>query len=167
MITSCGALANSLIKARLAAKVSQYGFIIDGYPRTLSQAEFFEDLATQEDIEPIAVGILVDDEVLVARLSRRRTCPHCGTIYNLGWNPPLTPGHCDKCGAALTQRKDDRPEVIRERLQVYHQTTRPLIDFYQQRGQYVAVVGEGEASQIFSSIVGILDGKKQNRTATL
>ncbi|MBZ5499589.1 MAG: adenylate kinase [Acidobacteriia bacterium] len=160
-------LVDEIVKTRLAEEDSQHGFILDGYPRTLLQAEFFEKLAAQERIDIVAIGIMVDDEILVDRLSARWNCPRCHRIYNAGLHPTRQPGRCDECGAALTQRKDDRPEVIRERLQIYHQATRPLIDFYRRRGQYLEVNGEGEVDQIFGSIVEVLNGEEQNRTASL
>jgi adenylate kinase len=158
-------LVDAIVKTRLLEGDSEAGFILDGYPRTLGQAEFFERLATQEGIEIRALGIMVDDEVLVERLSRRWNCPKCHKVYNAGLQPNRASGHCNECGSALIQRKDDRPEVIRERLQVYHQTTKPLVDFYQRRGQYVEVNGEAEVDQIFDSIVAILNREEQNRAA--
>jgi adenylate kinase len=150
-------LVDEIVKTRLAEGDSQRGFILDGYPRTLGQAEFFEKLAAQDGIDILAIGMLVDDEVLVRRLSQRWSCPKCSKIYNEGSNPERKPGSCDDCGSDLIQRKDDRPEVIRERLQVYHQTTRPLIDFYRQCGQYAEVDGAAEVERIFDAIIRILN----------
>ncbi len=160
-------LVDEIVKTRLMEADSRLGFILDGYPRTIGQAEFFEKLAGQESIDILAIGMMVNDEVLVRRLSQRWSCPKCSKIYNEGSNPPRQSGRCDECGSELIQRKDDRPEVIRERLQVYHQTTRPLIDFYQRRGQYVEVDGEAEVDRIFDSMIRILNGDKRNRTASL
>lgn len=159
-------LVDEIVRTRLADEDTRDGFILDGYPRTIRQAEYFEKLAAQDGIDPIAIGMRVDDEVLVGRLSQRWNCPGCGKIYNLASNPPAREGRCDDCGAGLTQRKDDRPEVVRERLQVYHQTTRPLIDFYRQRGQYLEVEGDAEAGSIFESIIGILNGIKRKRAGS-
>jgi adenylate kinase len=150
-------LVDEIVKTRLAEGDSQRGFILDGYPRTLGQAEFFEKLAAREGIDILAIGMLVDDEALVRRLSQRWSCPKCSKIYNEGSNPPRKSGCCDDCGSDLIQRKDDRPEVIRERLQVYHQTTRPLIDFYRQRGQYAEVDGAAEVERIFDAMIRILN----------
>lgn len=154
-------LVDEIVKTRLMEEDTHAGFILDGYPRTIGQAEFFEKLTAQDSMVPVAIGIRVSDEVLVARLSQRWNCPKCGKIYNRDSNPPRRPGLCDDCTVGLTQRKDDQPGVIRERLQVYSQTTRPLIDFYRQRGQYVEVDGEAEAGSIFDAIIGILDGIKR------
>jgi adenylate kinase len=150
-------LVDEIVKSRLAAGDSRRGFILDGYPRTLGQAEFFEKLAVQEGIDIFAIGMRVDDEVLVQRLSQRWSCPKCSKIYNEGSNPPRKSGCCDDCGSDLIQRKDDRPEVIRERLQVYHRTTRPLIDFYRQRGKYAEVDGEAKVEHIFDAMTRILN----------
>ncbi len=160
-------LVDEIVSNRLMEPDSQAGCILDGYPRTIGQAEFFEKLAARERIDILAIGMMVDDDVLVRRLSQRWSCPKCGKIYNAGSNPPRRAGHCDECDANLVQREDDRPEVIRERLQVYRQTTRPLIDFYRRRSQYVEVDGGAEVDRIFDSMVRILDGERPNRAASL
>ena len=128
-------LVDEIVRTRLQDPDSKCGFILDGYPRTLNQAEFFEKAALQEGIDVVALGIMVDDEVLVSRLSSRWNCTACGRIYNAGSDRAVTARICDACGGTLTQRKDDRQEVVRERLQVYHRATRPLVDFYRQRGR--------------------------------
>jgi adenylate kinase len=153
-------LVNEIVKSRLADEDSQRGFILDGYPRTIGQAEFFDRLAVETGMQPLAIGIMVDDEVLVERLSRRWNCPQCGRIYNDGPNLARKQRRCDECGAVLTQRNDDRPEVVRERLQVYHQTTQPLVDFYRRRGQFVEVDGAGDVDQVFESIVRVVNGEE-------
>ena len=160
-------LVDEIVKNRLMEPDSQTGFILDGYPRTLAQAGFFEKLAGQAGIDICAIGMMVNDEVLIRRLSQRWSCPKCSKIYNAGSNPARESGRCDECGADLIQRNDDRPEVIRERLQVFHQTTRPLIDFYRHRGQYVEVDGEAEVDRIYDSMIKILNGDKRNRTTPL
>lgn len=159
-------LVDEIVTIRLLEPDARPGFILDGYPRTIGQAGFLEQLAKRERIDILAIGIMVADDVLVRRLSQRWSCPKCGKIYNERSNPPRRAGRCDECGEDLTQRADDRPDVIRERLQVYHQTTRPLIDFYRRRGQYVEVDGEAEVDHIFDSMIGILDGDNRNRTAS-
>ena len=160
-------LVNEIVQARLREPDSRNGFILDGYPRTVSQAEFFEQLADREGIDTLAVGIRVEDDILVARLSRRWSCARCGRIYSRVQDPGAGPGVCDDCGAGLVQRKDDRPEVVRERLQVYHQTTPLLIDFYRRRGMYAEVDGKGSEDSIFEAIIGIVNGKQRDRTASL
>jgi adenylate kinase len=159
-------LVNEIVQARLTEPDSRNGFILDGYPRTINQAEFLEKLAARESIDTLAVGIRVDDEILVERLSRRWNCARCGRIYSRGPDLGAGQGRCDECGAELAQREDDRPEVVRERLQIYHQTTPQLIDFYKQRGRYVEVDGRGSEDSIFESIVEFVDGKQRDRTAS-
>lgn len=159
-------LVDAVVQSRLTEVDTRKRFILDGYPRTVGQAEFLARLSEREGIKPLAVGILVGDDTLVERLSGRWNCPGCGKIYNAGSNPPRERGRCDECGAELTQRKDDRPEVVRERLHVYHQATRPLVDFYRDRGQYVEVDGEEEVGRIFDSIVAIVKQKEQDRAAS-
>ncbi len=149
-------LVDEIVKTRLEAPDTAAGFILDGYPRTTGQAEFFEKLAVQESIQILAVGVIVADDVLVQRLSRRWNCPQCGKIYNFASDAGNEARHCDECGGVLTQRKDDKPEVIRERLAVYHKTTQPLIDLYRQRGQYREVDGEGSVDLIYASILKIV-----------
>lgn len=159
-------LVDAVVQSRLTDADTQRGFILDGYPRTVRQAESFARVSEQGGIEPLAVGILVGDETLVERLSGRWNCPGCGKIYNADSNPPRERGRCDDCGAELAQRKDDRPEVVRERLQVYHLTTQPLVDYYRDRGQYVEVNGEEGVGRIFDAIVAIVKRKEQDRTAS-
>ncbi len=159
-------LVNEIVKARLEAPDTRRGFILDGYPRTIGQAKALEKLAGSDNIHILAIGIIVDDEILVARLSNRWNCPNCGRIYNDGSNPSREKGRCDDCGFALVQRNDDRPEVVRDRLQVYHRTTRPLIDYYRGRGLYAGVDGTGSVEQIFEAILGIVNGEGANRTAS-
>ena len=144
-------LVDEIVKARLAQTDSKEGFILDGYPRTIAQAEFFEKLAAREGIDILALGIRVNEEVLVGRLSQRWSCPGCGKIYNAASSPSRRNGICDDCGAGLIQRRDDKPEVIRERLHVYQKTTQPLIDFYRQRGQYVHRAAEWGRLQLFAA----------------
>lgn len=155
-------LVNEIVKDRLAKGDTQRGFILDGYPRTVGQAEFLERLASGTGMQPLAIGIMVDDEELVERLSRRWNCPQCRRIYNDGPNLAGKQGRCDECGAVLIQREDDRPDVVRERLHVYHQMTQPLVDFYRQRGQFVEVDGAGEVDEVFESIVRIVNGEEKN-----
>ncbi len=159
-------LVNAIIRGRILEDRARPVLILDGYPRTLGQAEFLESLAAREGIDTLAIGIMVEDEALVARLSKRWNCPRCGRIHNNGPDADGDRGRCEECGATLVQRKDDRPDVVRERLQIYHRTTQPLIDFYRQRERYIEVNGEGSADRIFGLIVAIVNGEQQDRTAS-
>jgi len=146
-------LLTGIIKERLAKADCAQGFILDGYPRNLSQASILEGiLAELGKQEVLALELEVADEVIVKRLSSRRSCPGCGTVYNLVFSPPKREGLCDKCGTALVQRDDDREEVIRERLRVYHEKTAPLSDHYRRRGLLKTVPGDREPTQVLAAL---------------
>jgi adenylate kinase len=146
-------LLTGIIKERLAKADCAQGFILDGYPRNLSQASILEGiLAELGKQEVLALELEVADEVIVKRLSSRRSCPGCGTVYNLVFSPPKREGLCDKCGTALVQRDDDREEVIRERLRVYHEKTAPLSDHYRRRGLLKTVPGDREPAQVLAAL---------------
>jgi adenylate kinase len=125
-----------LIEERTRESDSKGGFILDGFPRTIPQAEALDGLLGRQG-RKVERAVLFDvaDTELVRRLSGRRTCPKCSAVYHVETQPPRTPGSCDKCGSALIQRDDDRPEVIQNRLAVYHQQTSPLIDFYRKQSK--------------------------------
>ena len=125
-----------IVKERLAEPDCAKGFILDGMPRTIPQAEALE--AAGIDID-CALSIEVDDTVIIERMSGRRTCPDCGASFHVKANPPKVEGKCDNCGAALTIRKDDAPETVRERLDTYHKETEPLKAFYAERGKLKCV----------------------------
>lgn len=127
-------LVNELVKARLSEPDCQSGVILDGYPRTLNQAGVLLSLARDYGFQAAVVHLLVDYEKIVARLSGRRQCPVCGTLYSLKTNPPKVAGICDLDGATLVTREDDREEVIRERLQQYESQTSPLLNYFRQTG---------------------------------
>ncbi len=128
----------AIVKERLAQPDCQKGYILDGVPRTLAQAEALEKMGVTFDK---VVSLEVSDEAIVERMSGRRVCAQCGAPYHVTANPPATEGKCDACGGELVQRKDDAPETVRRRLQVYHAETEPLKEFYHQRGLLAAVPG--------------------------
>ena len=125
-----------IIQERLAEPDCAGGYILDGVPRTIPQAEAMETMGIGVDT---ALSIEVDDDVIVERMSGRRTCPACGGTYHVVNNPPKTEGICDNCGAALTVRKDDAPETVKARLVTYHTETEPLKAFYEARQKLVKV----------------------------
>jgi adenylate kinase len=118
-----------VLKERLSKIPKEKGFILDGYPRTLEQAK------TLDNITPIDVILLLDvpDQIIIERLSSRRICRNCGTVYNIRFLKPKKEGVCDKCGGPLYQRSDDNPEVIRNRLKVYQEQTKPLIEYFRKK----------------------------------
>lgn len=117
------------LKMRLSDVPKDKGFILDGYPRTLAQAKILEGIASID----VILELKVPDWIIVERLSSRRICRNCGTVYNLKFLKPKVEGVCDKCGGELYQRSDDNPEVIKKRLQVYRYMTKPLLQFYREK----------------------------------
>jgi adenylate kinase len=125
-----------IIAERLAEPDCRNGYILDGVPRTIPQAEAMEKGGIGIDC---ALSIEVADETIVERMSGRRTCPNCGASFHVVSNPPKKEGVCDNCGAALTIRKDDAPETVKARLETYHRETEPLKAFYEKRGKLKSV----------------------------
>ena len=143
-----------IIKERLAEPDCQNGFILDGVPRTVAQAEALEELGVRIDK---VVDIEVPDETIIKRLSGRRVCSACGASYHMSFKPSAKPGVCDRCGGALIVRKDDEPATVLERLKVYHELTEPLIDFYRARGKLVVVEGKKEIAETTALLLKALE----------
>jgi len=133
------------------------GWILDGYPRTGGQAEALEDVLSgaREDVDAV-IFLDVDTEEVVKRLSSRRTCSSCQTVYNVLNRPPKTEGKCDHCGGELIQRTDDEPDTIRERLEVYHKETLPVLGYYELRYDVHRVNGSQSIEDITKEIVGLV-----------
>lgn len=132
-----------IIKERLDRPDCANGFILDGVPRTVAQAEALEQMGVVIDK---VVDIEVADETIIARLNGRRVCSACGTSYHLEYKPSSQPDSCDRCGGVLIVRKDDEPSTVIDRLRTYHELTEPLIDFYRQRGKLVVVEGQEQVA---------------------
>ena len=128
----------AMVKERLKADDCAKGYILDGFPRNIAQAEALDGFASIDAV----LLISVPDEKIVSRMSGRRTCPNCGATYHVISNPPKAEGICDSCGAELTVRADDREEVVRDRLRVYHEQTEPLIAYYGEKGLVREVNGQ-------------------------
>ena len=139
---------NELIAERLQQPGATSGFILDGYPRSLVQAEFLSQLA------PDTQALLIDlpDAEAVRRIAGRRTCLKCGAVYHLNYQPPQQTDVCDKCGSALEQRNDQTEAVLKERLLIYHQQTEPLVEYYRQRGVLVTVDGSPAIPEVTARI---------------
>lgn len=141
-------LVLDLVRERISQPDCQKGMIFDGFPRTLAQAEALDKVMEVD----MVLFLKVEDEVIVQRMSGRRTCPECQTTYHVVSHPPRVEGICDKCGAALGIRKDDRPEVVRQRLAVYHKQTEPIVKYYQQKG-LLRVIDSEETVEGTSALV--------------
>ncbi len=133
-------LVIELLKDRIAQPDCANGFVLDGFPRTIPQAEALEKICAVDAV----LEIYVADEKIISRMSGRRTCPACGASFHVEYNPPKEEGICDVCGAQLVLRPDDDPKVVASRLQVYHAQTEPLIGFYRSRGLLKTVEGQEE-----------------------
>ncbi len=142
-----------IIKNRLVESDCKKGFLLDGFPRTLAQAEALDSFCSVN----CAIQIDVPDDVLVKRLVLRRTCPSCGAMYHLEYQLPKVEGVCDKCGTALVQREDDREDVVKSRFRVYVEKTAPLIGYYQGKGVLHNVNGNRNVERVFSEIVQIME----------
>ncbi len=143
-----------IIKERLAEDDCQNGFILDGFPRTIPQAEALDSMGIVIDK---VVDIEVPDEKIAARLSGRRVCLKCGATYHLEYKKPAKEGICDACGDELVQRKDDSPETVLDRLNVYHEQTEPLKDYYSKTGKLVIVEGQEEVKDTTALVFKALE----------
>ena len=147
-------LTCDLVADRLAQSDCSEGFILDGFPRTIPQAEALEEVLTKLGTKiDYAVNIDVPDEAIVSRMSGRRACVGCGATYHIVYNPPRTENVCDVCGQTLILRDDDKPETVQTRLKVYHDQTQPLIDFYSGKGALVTVDGTMGLEDVFKAIL--------------
>jgi len=150
-------LVNRMLAQRVSSPDSAQGFLLDGYPRTVEQAEFLDHLLAERNFQaPIVLHLDVPIDALVGRLTSRRQCPQCKRIYNLLHQPPRVPGVCDDDGTPLITRKDDSEDVVTERIRTYDEVTRPVLAYYQDR-QYHQIRGDRSPSYIFEAITGILD----------
>lgn len=136
-------IVNAVVRERLSRPDVEKGFILDGFPRSRAQAEALDRILEERRLRlDHVVHVTLGDEEIVGRLSKRRSCPRCGAVYHLESKPPRRGLACDECGARLVQRDDDRPEVIRHRLEVYREKTRPLLDRYARMGIIREVPGD-------------------------
>ena len=148
-------VVEGLVRERIAEADCRGGYILDGFPRTIPQAEALA--AMDGGRSEIVIGIEVDAEILIERLSGRRVCPACQAVFNLSAQPPARPGVCDACGGGLVQRPDDTAEVIRKRIEVYLEQTAPLKDYYRRKNEFQSVDGRGPVEEIAAAVAMILD----------
>lgn len=151
-------VTNGIVEERLSKPDCEKGFLLDGFPRTIPQAEALDNITAKlkKSIDHV-IHVDVPQEKLVARLTGRRVCPECGTTYHVINNPPQKEGICDKDGATLIQREDDTEETVQKRLDVNIEQTAPLLDFYQKKGVLFTVDGDQPIDKVFSEIEGKLD----------
>ena len=142
-----------IVKERLSADDCKNGFILDGVPRTIAQAKAIDEMGIRIDM---ALDIEVRDETIIERVSGRRVCG-CGASYHIKYKPSKVEGVCDKCGAALTIRKDDEPQTVLDRLTTYHELTEPLKDFYREKGILVEIGGEGSVEETTQLVLKALE----------
>ncbi|WP_122625882.1 adenylate kinase [Lucifera butyrica] len=151
-----------IVKERLAKPDCQNGFILDGFPRTIEQANALDHTLNELEIKvDRVVNITVPSGDLVSRITGRRICKGCGATYHIQFNSPATEGKCDECGGELYQRDDDREETVTKRLTVYTSQTRPLIEYYQDKGLYTEVDGRQPIDTVFAAIVSSLRGEAE------
>lgn len=157
-------VTNGIVADRLSQSDAQRGFLLDGYPRTVSQAEFLEDVLKKSNRQLTAViDIEVSDDVIIRRLSGRRVCQACGGVYHTQTKPPAVENICDVCRGALVQRSDDREETIRERLAVYRRQTEPLVDHYEKQGLLKRFDGSRTIAEVNDEVMAAVEALGASR----
>ena len=150
-------LTVKILLDRVAKEDCKNGYVLDGFPRTIPQAEVLEDALTKlNDKIDYAINVEVPDENIVRRMSGRRACLSCGATYHIVHIPPKAEGVCDRCGKDLVLRDDDKEETVQKRLNIYHEQTQPLIDFYEKKGVLKEVDGTVDMKDVFAAITRIL-----------
>lgn len=150
-----------VVKNRINDPDCRAGYVLDGYPRTLNQALLLEKI--DDDRPEIVLEIKISEEAVMERLAGRRVCPGCGAVYNINNSKAISGGRCPACGAGLTVRNDDRPEVIKERFRIYRETIGPLLEHYSRKKVLFQVDGQRTVEEVFGSIRSILDDRMARR----
>lgn len=151
-------LTADIVKNRLKEEDCKNGFILDGYPRTVPQAEMLEKITQDMNIKiDKVINLVVSDEKIMKRMTGRRICPNCDAIYNIYNLPPKQEGKCDVCNTELIQRPDDNPKVVKDRLDVYYNQTEPLLDFYRKKGILVVVEGKDKIEDTTKDIIAAIN----------
>lgn len=150
-------IVNSIVRDRMGRPDVEDGFVLDGYPRSRSQADALDQIMENLDIKLTHVlYVVLSDDAIIKRLSKRRSCPKCGAVYHLISAPPKKPGICDVCGTKLIQRDDDKEDVIKHRLEVYRKNTEPLLERYRKRGLVVETSGDIPLDQLSAHMEKLL-----------
>jgi adenylate kinase len=150
-------VTSAMVRERLKEDDAVDGFLLDGFPRTVPQAETLDEMLAQLGTElDVVLEIVVDDEEVIRRLSGRRTCRSCGHIWHVDFDPPTRDGICDHCGGELFQRDDDKPDTVRHRLEVYAVQTAPLIEFYAEKGVLVGIDATGPVDDVTERAIAAL-----------
>lgn len=153
-------LVGAIIKNRLSANDCKNGYILDGYPRSLEQAEMLVEINSaidkNENVDFRAIYFKTDISVLISRIVNRRSCPKCGEIYNLKFKPPVKENTCDNCGSTLTQRKDDNEETAKERFETYFHETAPLIDYYNAKDVLKEINADGSIDEVWQRLLDVV-----------
>ncbi len=154
-------LVISMVQERLGREDCQNGFTLDGFPRTVAQAEVLQDMLERIDKGlGMVLDIEVSEDMLIRRLTQRRQCRKCGKIYHLANNPSATEGVCDECGGEIYQRVDDEESAIKKRLEEYHSKTKPLISYYQELGLLRVIDGQQGTDDVFEDIKRVLKASR-------
>ncbi len=153
---------NLMVKDRLSMPDAKNGFLLDGYPRTLNQAKYLDEMLNEAGLKlDYAIDLFCDDEIAIKRITGRRMCPKCGKIYNIYFTKPSVDGICDVDGTLLIRRADDTVEIAKKRLEIYYQSTEPLINYYKNKGNMIlADGGLLDAAHTFDQIINKIGDKK-------
>lgn len=156
-------ITNAMVEDRLAQEDARSGFLLDGFPRNVVQAQVLDEILGNlgHDLDAV-VELVVDTEEVVARLSGRRSCRSCNHVQHVVHEPPQTEGVCDRCGGELTQRDDDREETVRHRLRVYAEQTAPLVGFYAERGLLASVEATGTVEEVTARAMAAVPTREQD-----
>ncbi len=153
-------LVAKIIRNRLAQDDCKNGYILDGYPRSVEQADMLEEINKSIDTEDskfMAVYFDLDHDILISRIVNRRSCPVCGEIYNLKYHPPKTENKCDKCSVDLIQRKDDNEETAEARFQTYFRETAPLVEYYKNKGSLRTLDANGSIAEVWERLLKVIN----------
>lgn len=154
-------LVGSIIKNRLSQNDCKNGYILDGYPRSVEQADLLtkinEEIDAGADADFRAIYFDTDTDILISRIVNRRSCPNCGEIYNLKYKPPINEGKCNHCGTELTQRKDDNEETAKARFETYFKETAPLIEYYKNKNALKSIDAKGSIDDVWERLLAVVE----------